>query len=78
MPSVFNAAVIALIAFDFYGFGVSPGWPSLGEMLRQGTSYPTAPWIGLCSSITIGTLLLLLHFIGSGVHYVDTQTKTTA
>jgi ABC-type microcin C transport system permease subunit YejE len=78
VPSVFSSAMIALIALDFYGFGTSPGSPSLGEMLSQAKSNPTAPWIGFCVIITIAALLVLLNFIGRAVRGACAQAKPAA
>jgi microcin C transport system permease protein len=67
MPFVLNGAVVTLTALDFLGFGLPPGSPSLGELVRQGKDNLQAPWLGLTAFMTLTILLSLLIFIGEAV-----------
>ena len=67
IPFILSGAVVALTALDFLGFGLPPGEPSLGELVRQGKENLNAPWIGLAAFIVLAVLLSALIFIGEGV-----------
>ena len=56
-----------LTSLDFFGFGLPPGSPSLGEMVAQGKANLQAPWLGLSAFITLSLQLSLLVFIGEAV-----------
>ena len=44
MPFVLTGSVTLLTSLDFLGFGLPPGSPSLGELLKQGKANLQAPW----------------------------------
>lgn len=68
MPFTIVAAISAITALDFLGFGLPPPTPSLGELLKQGTAnLRTAPWIVLSAFGTLVSLLTLVTFIGEAV-----------
>jgi len=68
MPFTVIAAVTAITALDFLGFGLPPPTPSLGELLKQGTSnLRTAPWIVMSAFGTLVVLLTLVTFIGEAI-----------
>ena len=67
LPFVLSGAVVALASLDFLGFGLPPGSPSLGELLKQGKENLQAPWLGLTAFFTVGVMLTLLVFIGEAV-----------
>ena len=67
LPFVTSGAVVTLTALDFLGFGLPPGSPSLGELLKQGKDNLQAPWLGLTGFVTIALMLSLLVFIGEAV-----------
>ena len=68
MPFTVIGAISAITALDFLGFGLPPPTPSLGELLKQGTStLRTAPWIVTSSFGTLVTILTLVTFIGEAV-----------
>ncbi|OVZ39709.1 ABC transporter permease, partial [Pseudomonas aeruginosa] len=46
---------------------VTPGSPSLGEVVGQGRDNLQAPWLGLTVFVVLATLLSLLVFIGEAV-----------
>ena len=67
MPFVLSGAVVSLASLDFLGFGLPPGSPSLGELIKQGKENLQAPWLGLTAFFTVGIMLTLLVFIGEAV-----------
>lgn len=67
LPFMLSASVTTLTELDFLGLGLPPGSPSLGELLAQGKTNMSAPWLGLTGFIVVGMLLSLLVFIGEGV-----------
>ncbi len=67
LPFILSGSVMTLTALDFLGFGLPPGSPSLGEMLKEGTSNLQAPWLGLTGFFTVAIMLSLLIFIGEAV-----------
>lgn len=67
LPFVTSGAVTTLTALDFLGFGLPPGSPSLGELLKQGKENLQAPWLGITGFFAIAVILSLLVFIGEAV-----------
>lgn len=67
IPFMLSAAIVSLSALDFLGFGLPPGTPSLGELIRQGKENLSAPWLGLTAFFVMTILLSLLIFVGEGV-----------
>ena len=68
LPFTVIAAISAITALDFLGFGLPPPTPSLGELLKQGTAtLRTAPWIVTSSFGALVTLLTLVTFVGEAV-----------
>ncbi len=77
LPFILNAAITTLTALDFLGFGLPPGSPSLGELLRQGKNNLHAPWLGLSGFFAIAIMLSLLIFVGEAVRDAFDPRKTT-
>jgi microcin C transport system permease protein len=67
LPFITSGAVTILTALDFLGFGLPPGSPSLGELLKQGKDNLQAPWLGFTAFFVIATMLSLLVFTGEAV-----------
>jgi microcin C transport system permease protein len=67
LPFVTVGAVTTLTALDFLGFGLPPGSPSLGELLKQGKDNIQAPWLGFTGFFSIGIMLTLMFFVGEAV-----------
>lgn len=67
VPFMVSGAIVALTALDFLGFGLPPGEPSLGELVRMGKENLHAPWIGVTIFFVLTFLLSVLVFIGEGV-----------
>lgn len=78
LPFILNGSITTLTSLDFLGFGLPPGSPSLGELLLQGKSNVTAPWLGLTGFTVIALMLSLLIFIGEGVRDAFDPRKTFA
>lgn len=76
LPFVLSGAVISLASLDFLGFGLPPGSPSLGELLKQGKENLQAPWLGITAFVTVGAMLTLLVFIGEAVRDAFDPRKT--
>ncbi len=67
LPFIINSSISTLTSLDFLGLGMPPGSPSLGELLLEGKSNLTAPWLGLSAFAIVALLLSLLIFIGEAV-----------
>lgn len=78
VPFTIIAAITAITALDFLGFGLPPPTPSLGELLKQGTStLRTAPWIVSAAFGTLVVLLTLVTFIGEAIREAFDPKKFT-
>ncbi|MBT5666719.1 MAG: ABC transporter permease [Rhodospirillaceae bacterium] len=67
LPFITSGALITLTSLDFLGFGLPPGSPSLGELLKQGKDNLQAPWLGVTGFVIISVMLTLLVFVGEAV-----------
>jgi len=67
MPFVLTGAITTLTSLDFLGFGLPPGSPSLGELLKQGKDNLQAPWLGMTGFFTVAIMLTLVVFVGEAV-----------
>ncbi len=76
VPFLLNGSITTLTSLDFLGFGLPPGSPSLGELLRQGKDNLQAPWLGITSFLVIAFMLSLLIFIGEAVRDAFDPRKT--
>ena len=76
MPFILNASITTLTSLDFLGFGLPPGSPSLGELLKQGKENLQAPWLGIAAFLVISIMLSLLIFIGEAVRDAFDPKKT--
>src|SRR3546814_7968730 len=57
MPFIASGSVVTLTALDFLGFGLPPGSPSLGELLKQGKENLQAPWLGITAFCVLAVML---------------------
>jgi microcin C transport system permease protein len=78
MPFILSGSVTTLTALDFLGFGLPPGSPSLGELVKQGKDNLFAPWLGFTAFFVTSTMLTLLVFIGEAVRDALDPRKTFA
>ena len=67
LPFILNGSITLLTSLDFLGFGLPPESASLGRLLQQGNANLQAPWLGLTAVLTLGTILVLLIFVGEAV-----------
>lgn len=77
MPFTMAAAITAITALDFLGFGLPPPTPSIGEILKQGTSRLDAPWIVTSAFLALVFILTLVTFIGEAVREAFDPKKFT-
>jgi microcin C transport system permease protein len=76
LPFIVNASIGTLTSLDFLGLGMPPGSPSLGELLLEGKSNLSAPWIGISAFVVTALMLSLLVFIGEAVRDAFDPRKT--
>jgi microcin C transport system permease protein len=76
LPFIVNSSIGTLTSLDFLGLGMPPGSPSLGELLLEGKSNISAPWLGLSAFATVALMLSLLIFIGEAVRDAFDPRKT--
>ena len=67
LPFTLSGSVTLLSTLDFLGFGLPSGSASLGELVAQGKSNLTAPWLGFTAFFVLGGVLTLLIFVGEAV-----------
>ena len=67
LPFTLSGSVTLLSTLDFLGFGLPPGSASLGELVAQGKSNLTAPWLGFTAFFVLGGVLTVLIFVGEAV-----------
>ncbi len=76
LPFILNGSITTLTSLDFLGFGLPPGSPSLGELLKQGQSNLNAPWLGLTGFFALSLMLSLLIFVGEATRDAFDPRKT--
>ena len=76
LPFITSGSVVTLTSLDFLGFGLPPGSPSLGELLKQGKDNLQAPWLGITGFVVIAVMLSLLVFIGEALRDAFDPRKT--
>ena len=76
LPFVVNSSISTLTSLDFLGLGLPPESPSLGELLLEGKSNLSAPWLALSSFVVVALMLSLLIFIGEAVRDAFDPRKT--
>ncbi|WP_019220661.1 ABC transporter permease [Bartonella senegalensis] len=76
MPFLLTSGVSLLTSLDYLGFGLPPGYASLGELMRQATTNLNAPWIGITGFVVIAVMLSLLAFIGEAARDAFDPRKT--
>ncbi len=60
IPFSISGAIIALTSLDFLGFGLPPGTPSWGELMKMGIENMDSPWI---VSSVVGAMVLILFLV---------------
>lgn len=78
LPFSTSAAISALTALDYLGFGLPPPMPSWGELLKQGTSSLESPWIVSSAFGALSLVLILITFVGESIREAfDPKRHTT-
>lgn len=77
LPFTVVGAIGAVTALDFLGFGLPPPTPSIGEILKQGTSRLEAPWIVSSAFVTLVVVLTVVTFVGEAVREAFDPKKFT-
>lgn len=77
IPFKLTASITLLTTFDFLGFGLASGAPSLGEILQQARNNLHAPWIAIAGFTTLSLLLGSLIFIGESIRDFFRVQKST-
>jgi microcin C transport system permease protein len=67
LPFTVEALIASLTALDFLGFGLPPGEPSWGSLLKDGTDNMNAPWILYSAFAAIVVTLILITFVGEAI-----------
>jgi microcin C transport system permease protein len=76
LPFLTSGAISTLTSLDYLGFGLPPGSPSLGELMKQAQSNLNAPWLGISGFVTVSLMLSLLVFIGEAARDAFDPRKT--
>ena len=67
LPFTVEGLIASLTALDFLGFGLPPGEPSWGSLLKDGTDNMNAPWILYSAFAAIAATLILITFVGEAI-----------
>ena len=67
LPFTVEGLIASLTALDFLGFGLPPGEPSWGSLLKDGTDNMNAPWILYSAFAVIALTLILITFVGEAI-----------
>lgn len=76
LPFLLTSSIGLLAGLDFLGFGLPPGYPSLGELALQGKKYLQDPHLALTAFFTFAIMLSLLVFIFEGIRDAFDPRKT--
>ena len=60
-------AILTEAALSFLGFGIKPPTPSLGVLVFDGETNPSAWWITVFPGLTIVLIVLCVNFVGDGL-----------
>ncbi len=76
-PFEVAGVITALASLDFLGFGLPPDVPSWGRLLHEGVDNFAYPWIVTSAFLAMGTVLVLVTFIGEAVREAFDPKKFT-
>ncbi|MEM0988658.1 MAG: ABC transporter permease [Pseudomonadota bacterium] len=76
LPFLLTSSIGLLAGLDFLGFGLGPGYPSLGELALQGKKHIQDTWLALSAFFTFAIMLSLMVFIFEGVRDAFDPRKT--
>jgi microcin C transport system permease protein len=77
IPFSISGSIIALTSLDFLGFGLPPGTPSWGELLKMGTRNMDAPWIVASVVVAMVFVLFIINLIGESIREAFDPKKFT-
>lgn len=77
IPFSISGAIIALTSLDYLGFGLPPGTPSWGELMKIGTDNMDSPWIVSSVVAALVILLFLVNLTGEAVREAYDPKKHT-
>lgn len=77
VPFSISGSIIALTSLDFLGFGLPPGTPSWGELLKMGTQNMDAPWIVTSVVVAMVFVLFIINLIGESIREAFDPKKFT-
>ncbi len=77
IPFSISGAIIGLTSLDFLGFGLPPGTPSWGELMKMGTENMDAPWIVASVVGAMILVLFLVNLIGEAIREAFDPKKFT-
>ncbi|MEM8793534.1 MAG: ABC transporter permease [Pseudomonadota bacterium] len=78
LPFLLTSSIGLLAGLDFLGFGLPPGYPSLGELALQGKKYLQDPHLAITAFFTFAIMLSLLVFIFEGIRDAFDPRKSFA
>ncbi|MGF1501829.1 MAG: ABC transporter permease [Paracoccaceae bacterium] len=78
MPFLLTSSIALLAGLDFLGFGLPPGYPSLGELALQGKKYLQDPHLAITAFVTFAVMLSLMVFVFEGIRDAFDPRKTFA
>lgn len=76
-PFEVAGVISALASLDFLGFGLSPDVPSWGRLLHEGVDNFNYPWIVTSAFVAMGSVLVLVTFVGEAVREAFDPKKFT-
>ncbi len=77
VPFKIAGVIASLSALDYLGFGLPPGEPSLGALLKDGSENMSYPWIIMAATVAMVALLVLVTFVGEAVREAFDPKKHT-
>ncbi len=77
IPFAISGGIITLTSLDFLGFGLPPGTPSWGELMKIGTENMDAPWIVASVVCAMVFVLFMVNMVGEAVREAFDPKKFT-
>lgn len=76
LPFLLTSSIGLLAGLDFLGYGLPPGYPSLGELALQGKKYIQDTHLAITAFFSFAVMLSLLVFIFEGIRDAFDPRKT--
>ncbi len=77
IPFSVSGGIVMLTSLDFIGFGLPPGDPSWGDLMKMGTSNMDAPWIVASVVVSMVIILFLVNMVGEAIREAFDPKKIT-